>query len=236
MSSQFQNTLTLIPARGGSKGLPGKNIRPFLGVPLIAHSINAARDSGVAGRIVVSTDDPVIAEVSLACGAEVPFMRPDGIASDDSPVASAALHAVDWFIEHEAWEAQWLLLLQPTSPLRCHSDISKAFKLLTENDADAVVAVSETKHHPYWVKSLSEDGFLQPFVNGQTDPSRRQDLPTALALNGLLYLIRVSTLRECGAFCPPRCLPLIIPASRAYDIDTEEDFRIAECAVKPLHY
>lgn len=224
------DVLTLIPARGGSKGLPGKNIRPFLGKPLIARSIDAARDSGVAGRIVVSTDDREIADVSLAHGAEVPFMRPVDIAADASPVLAAALHAVDWFIEHENWEARWLLLLQPTSPLRTAEDIQQAFQLLEPTDADAVVGVSETKSHPFWVKTLTSEGFLRPFVEGQTAPGRRQDLPPAFALNGMLYLVRVSTLREEGAFCPRRTLPLVIPSSRAFDIDTEQDFLIAEFA------
>jgi CMP-N-acetylneuraminic acid synthetase len=224
--------LTLIPARGGSKGLPGKNIRPFLGKPLIARSIDAARDSGVAGRIVVSTDDREIADVSLAHGAEVPFLRPEDIAADASPVLAAALHAVDWFIEHENWQASWLLLLQPTSPLRTPGDIQQAFHLLEPTDADAVVGVSETKSHPFWVKTLTDDGFLRPFVGGQNAPARRQDLPPAFALNGMLYLVRVSTLREEGAFCPQRTLPLVIPSSRAFDIDTEQDFLIAEYAAQ----
>jgi CMP-N,N'-diacetyllegionaminic acid synthase len=220
--------LTLIPARGGSKGLPGKNTRPFLGKPLIAHTIDAARDSGVAGRITVSTDDPEIAGVSRTHGAEVPFLRPPEIAADDSPVLAAALHAVDWFIQNESWEPRWILLLQPTSPLRTADDIRHAFDLLRETEADAVVGVSETKSHPYWVKSLTEEGFLRPFVEGQSSPSRRQDLPPAYALNGMLFLVRVSTLREKRAFCPRRSLPLVIPSSRAFDIDTAHDFLIAE--------
>lgn len=224
------DVLALIPARGGSKGLPGKNIRPFLGKPLIARSIDAARESGMAGRIVVSTDDQEIAEVSRIHGAEVPFLRPPGIAADASPVLAAALHAVDWFIEHENWSPRWLLLLQPTSPLRTSDDIRHAFGLLAQHDADAVVGVSETKSHPFWVKTLTDDGFLRPFVDGQNAPARRQDLPPAFALNGMLYLVRVSTLREEGAFCPRRTLPLIIPSSRAFDIDTEQDFLIAEYA------
>ena len=224
--------LTLIPARGGSKGLPGKNIRPFLGKPLIARSIDAARDSGVAGRIVVSTDDQEIADLSLTHGAEVPFLRPKEIAADASPVLAAALHAVDWYIEYENWEARWLLLLQPTSPLRTAGDIQQAVQLLQNEDADAVVAVSETKSHPYWIKTLDPNGYLKPFVDGQTAPSRRQDLPSAFALNGMLYLVRVSTLREEAAFCPRRTLPLVIPSSRAFDIDTEHDFQIAEFAAQ----
>ena len=224
------DVLTLIPARGGSKGLPGKNIRPFLGKPLIAHTIDAAREARVAGRIVVSTDDPQIAEVSRSHSAEAPFLRPQEIAADVSPVLAAALHAVDWFIQNESWEPRWLLLLQPTSPLRTANDIRNAFDLMRESEADAVVSVSDTKSHPYWVKTLTADGFLRPFVDGQTSPDRRQDLPPAYALNGMLYLVRISTLREEGAFCPLRTLPLIIPSSRAFDIDTEQDFLIAEYA------
>lgn len=222
--------LTLIPARGGSKGLPGKNIRSFLGKPLIARTIETAKDSGMAGRILVSTDDPEIARVSEACGAEVPFLRPAEIAADASPVLAAALHALDWLEEHDGWKAEWLLLLQPTSPLRTADDIRHAFELVQSADTDAVVAVSETKSHPFWVKTLDPSGHLRPFIADQKAPARRQELPPAYALNGLLYLVRVSTLTEEGAFCPDKTRSLIIPAIRAFDIDSEEDFLIAEFA------
>lgn len=224
------DVLTLIPARGGSKGLPGKNIRPFCGKPLITRTIETARESGVAGRIVVSTDDPEIARVAKASGAEVPFLRPAAIAADASPVLAAAIHALDWLEANDGWTPTWLLLLQPTSPLRTSVDIRRAFEILQSGDADAVVAVSEAKSHPYWVKTLDAAGFLRPFVEGQTAPSRRQDLPAALALNGLLYLVRVSTLRADGEFCPAKTLPLVIPVLRAFDIDSELDFLIAEYA------
>lgn len=222
--------LTLIPARGGSKGLPGKNTRPFLRKPLIAHTIDAARDSGVAGRIVVSTDDAEIARVSAESGAEVPFLRPAEIAGDAAPVLAAAFHALDWFATHEGWTAQWLLLLQPTSPLRTADDIRRAFEIVHSEDTDAVVAVSDTKSHPFWVKTLDPSGHLQPFIADQRAPACRQELPPAYALNGLLYLVRTSTLRKEGAFCPVKTRPLIIPSIRAFDIDSEDDFLIAEFA------
>lgn len=222
--------LTLIPARGGSKGLPGKNIRPFLGKPLIALTIDAARESGVAGRIVVTTDDAEIARVSAASGAEVPFLRPAEIANDAAPVLAAALHALDWFENHDGWKPEWLLLLQPTSPLRTADDIRRAFEIAQSENTDAVVAVSETKSHPFWVKTLDSSGHLQPFIADQKAPARRQELPPAYALNGLLYLVRVTTLRNEGAFCPAETRPLLIPSIRAFDIDSEEDFLIAEFA------
>jgi CMP-N,N'-diacetyllegionaminic acid synthase len=222
--------LTLIPARGGSKGLPGKNTRPFLGKPLIAHTIDAARDSGVAGRIVVSTDDAEIARVSAESGAEVPFLRPAEIAGDAAPVLAAALHALDWFENHDGWKPEWLLLLQPTSPLRTADDIRRAFEIAQSENTDAVVAVSDTKSHPFWVKTLDSSGHLLPFIPDQKAPARRQELPAAYALNGLLYLVRVSTLKNENAFCPAKTRPLLIPSIRAFDIDTEEDFLIAEFA------
>lgn len=224
------SVLTLIPARGGSKGLPGKNIRCFRGKPLVAHAIEAARDSRVAGRILVSTDDTEIARVAKESGAEVPFVRPMEIAGDESPVLDAALHALGWLQTNEGWKAEWLLLLQPTSPLRTADDICHAFELLQSSGADAVVTVSEPKSHPFWAKTLDASGYLCPFVEGQMAPSRRQDLPPAFALNGMIYLVRVSTLRDEGVFCPAKTLPLVIPASRAFDIDSEQDFLIAEYA------
>ncbi|MFM2242482.1 MAG: hypothetical protein RLZ97_1337 [Verrucomicrobiota bacterium] len=227
--------LTLIPARGGSKGLLGKNTRPFLGKPLIAHTIDAARDSGVAGRIVVSTDDAEIARVSAESGADVPFLRPAEIAGDAAPVLAAALHALDWFTTYEGWKAEWLLLLQPTSPLRTADDIRRAFEIARSENTDAVLAVSETKSHPFWVKTLLLSGHLQPFIADQKAPARRQELPPAYAINGLLYLVRTSTLREEGAFCPTNTRPLLIPSIRAFDIDSEEDFLIAEFASSLSH-
>jgi CMP-N,N'-diacetyllegionaminic acid synthase len=222
--------LTLIPARGGSKGLPGKNIRPFQGMPLIAHSIIAARESGLSGRIVVSTDDPEIADVALAYGAEVPFLRPQALADDVSPVIETALHALDWWLGANGTDPLLLLLLQPTSPLRTSEDIRQAFRLIQSSDSDAVVSVTEAKAHPYWVKTIGAEGYLRPFVDGQTQPARRQDLPNAYALNGMLYLVKTAILRAQGEFCPRLTLPLIIPASRAIDIDSESDFLMAEFA------
>jgi CMP-N,N'-diacetyllegionaminic acid synthase len=224
------SVLTLIPARGGSKGIPGKNIRQFLGRPLIAHTIEAARNSRVSGRIVVSTDDAEIARAAKESGAEVPFLRPAEIAADDSPVLSTAMHALDWLEANNGWTPEWLLLLQPTSPLRTPDDIRRAFELLKSNDADAVVAVSAVKSHPYWTKTVGTSGYLCPFIEGQRTPSRRQELSPALALNGMLYLVRVSVLRNEGEFCPTNAIPLLIPASRAFDIDSEQDFLIAEYA------
>jgi len=224
------SVLTLIPARGGSKGVVGKNIRRFCGKTLIAHAIEAARDSRVAGRIVVSTDDAEIARVAKDCGAEVPFVRPTEIAGDESPILAAALHALEWLQTNEGWKAEWMLLLQPTSPLRTAADICLAFELLQSSDADAVVTVSEPKSHPFLVKTLDASGYLFPFVDGQVDPPRRQDLPPVFALNGMIFLVRVSTLKDEGVFCPAKTLPLAIPASRAFDIDSERDLLIAEYA------
>lgn len=152
------------------------------------------------------------------------------MAQDASPVLAAALHALDWLEENEHWTAEWLLLLQPTSPLRTADDIRNATTLLRQSDADAVLAVSETKSHPNWVKTLTPDGFLAPFIEGQIQPSRRQELPHAFAINGLLYLVRTSTFRDELTFSPKKTLPLMIPTMRAIDIDTETDFRMAEFA------
>jgi N-acylneuraminate cytidylyltransferase/CMP-N,N'-diacetyllegionaminic acid synthase len=230
------NVLMLVPARGGSKGLPGKNARPFLGKPLVARAIQTAADSRVAGRIVVSTDNSDIARAAKDYGAEVPFLRPGELAGDESPVLAAALHALDWLEANEGWKADWLLLLQPTSPLRTADDIRGAFAILNSGDADAVVSVTEAKAHPFWVKSLDPQGYLRPFVDGQAAPTRRQDLPPAFSLNGMIYLVRTSALREERDFCPKKTFPLVIPAARAFDIDCEQDFLIAEYAGNLMNF
>lgn len=215
------SALAVIPARSGSKSLPGKNVRLFHGRPLLHWSISAARESGVAERIIVSTDDEEIATIARAGGAEVPFLRPAALAQDDSPMLDVML---DLLTRLESVPEN-VLLLQPTSPLRNADDLRRAAALLA--DADAVVSVTAAKHHPQWLQRISPEGLLEPFTR-EPAPACRQDLPKVYALNGALYLVRTTALRAERTFRPARTLAYEMPAERSVDIDSELDWRLAE--------
>lgn len=217
--------LALIPARGGSKGLPRKNILPVGGKPLIAWRIESAL---TCDRVIVSTDDEEIAAVARQHGAEVPFMRPESIAGDETPMLDVALHLLDWLPE----APEYLLLLQPTSPLCSTDDLTNAIQLARDKNADAVVSVTEVSKHPYWMKSINADGYLQNFLPEAETPSRRQDLPPAYALNGAIYLIRPHVLRAEKTFVPSRTLPYIMPPERSLDIDSAWDLHLVDLILR----
>lgn len=225
---EIDPVLALITARGGSKGLPGKNIRTLAGKPMIAWSIEAARASGVVDRVVVSTDDAEIARVARDWGAEVPFLRPAELAGDNAAHVPVVLHALDWLAGHDGYRPELVLLLQPTSPLRTAVDIRDAVSLYRKNRPQAVVGVCEPSHHPWLIKTEDEEGWLKDFVVKPAGYLPRQKLPNVYAVNGALYLISVEALRELETFTPPHTLPLVMPAERSVDIDTEHDLRLAE--------
>lgn len=218
--------LALVPARGGSRGLPGKNVAPLGGRPLIAWSIAAARQAACVGRVVVSTDDPAIAAAGRAAGAEVPFLRPAELARDDTPGVAPALHLLEWLREAGQDTPEWLAYLQPTSPLRTAADIDGAFAVARDRGADAVLAVVEPKHHPDWMLRPGPDGWLEELAPREA-ASRRQELPPVYALNGALYLVRARALAETGTFRQPRTAPWVMPWQRSVDIDTADDLQLA---------
>src|SRR3989339_1726633 len=157
-----KNIIAIIPARAGSKGLPGKNIRLLLGKPLISWTIEHALSSKYIDKVIVSTDDRKIAEISRKCGAAVPFIRPAKLATDKAKGIDVILHAVRWF-EKKRNKFDLIMLLQPTSPLRTAGDIEAAIELLFEKKAGAVVSVCETEHHPLWSNILPKDGNMKNF-------------------------------------------------------------------------
>lgn len=224
--------VALVTARGGSKGLPGKNLRLLGGRPLIAWSIEAARASRSVGRVIVSTDDPAIASAARAAGAEAPFLRPADISGDDSPHILASEHAARWLEEQEGFRPEFFLLLQPTSPFRTGADIDAAVGLAREKNAVAVVSVCEAKPHPGKTFGLAADGTLTPFLADGPAYRRRQDLPAALAENGAIYLNRREALLRDRNFIPPGAVPYLMPAERSLDIDSAWDFELAELMVR----
>ena len=224
----MNRVLGLITARGGSKGIPGKNLRLVAGRPLIAWTLEAARASRRLDRIVLSTDDPEIAEVGRQVGAEVPFLRPAKLANDRSPVIDASLHALQWLEKMENYIPMYGMLLQPTSPLRTAEDIDAAIGLAEKQNADAVVSVTSVDRHPYLLKVMDENGRLAPFMKPEFAGSRRQDLPPVVGLNGAIYLVRRTVLRELKTWCPAGALAYIMPAERSLDVDTPWDLRLAD--------
>lgn len=214
--------LALIPARGGSKGIPHKNIRALDGKPLIAHTILAARQSKGIERVVVSTDDPNIADVALKWGAEVPFLRPTELAADNSPGIEAVLHALELIPK-----ATRCLLLQPTSPMRTAADIDGILALHAQKCCPSVVSVTASPKHPQWMMRLNADQRLSPIL----PPSRadtRQQLEPIYALNGALYLADRAWLQDQRSFIGPGTLGYPMPPDRSVDIDTPLDWLWAE--------
>jgi len=219
--------LTVIPARGGSKGLPGKNIRPLAGLPLLAHSIRCARLAGLED-IIVSTDSAEIAEVARAHGAEIPFMRPAALASDSAAMMPVIEHALK-AMEHIGGRFERVLLLDPTSPGRLPDDIVAANALLDGDiAASGVVAVSRPHFNPYWVGVTTHEGAMQPAFSALARSNRRQDVPAFYRINGALYLWRREFVLSGAHWSDVRMLPLEIPEARAFSIDTLDEFEMAE--------
>jgi CMP-N-acetylneuraminic acid synthetase len=223
----------LIPARGGSKGIPRKNVKPLAGKPLIAWTVQAALASRRVDRVIVSTEDAEIAAVARECGAETPFRRPPELARDDTPGDAVVLHAIEWLCRGGATAPEYVMLLQPTCPLREARDIDGAVDLARQRRALAVVSVVEVCHHPCYARLLGADGRLMSFldsVRGHSapEPTRRQDLPRVYTENGAVFLAQVPFFMERRTFFGPDTLAYVMPPERSLDIDSEWTFRLAD--------
>lgn len=225
----------LIVARGGSKTIPGKNIAPVAGKPLMAWTIEAARASQSLTRVVVSTDEQIYADVARSFGADVPFIRPRELAQDDSDREDVILHALQWLEDHERYCPDYLMLLQPTSPLRTAEDIDAAVAMARHLDAEAVVSVTKAPSHPYLAMSLAEDGRLTDFMPKPTGYLRRQSFPPAYALNGAVFLARRAVLLTRRSFYTDRTYAYVMPAERSLDVDTSWDLHLADLVLRATH-
>lgn len=227
MTHASPRVLGLIPARGGSKRLPGKNLKPLCGKPLIAWTIDAALAARSLTQVVVSTDDPAIAGAARDHGAEVPFLRPAELASDTADGLSVTRHAVQ-VLADAGTNFDYVMVLQPTSPLRSAADIDAAIALAVERDADNIVSVCPTDHPPEWSNALPADNNLKDFYRPGVRGIRSQDLPVSYRLNGALYLHRTAPLLA-GQAPDTRVASYayIMPRERSVDIDTAMDFAIA---------
>lgn len=225
-------SLGIIPARGGSKGLPRKNVRMLGGKPLIAHTIQAALASRL-DRVILSTDDAEIAEVGRKWGIEVPFMRPPELAADDTPSLAVLLHALHFLEEHERFLPDAAVFLQPTAPFRTAQHIDEALELFTNSDATSVLGVTAVcEVHPYFMFEVDPDRKLRPFLRIKDRPLRRQDLPVYYRINGALYITRRAYFRDLPHHAPvfdfDDSIAYVMDSVSSIDINDYLDFQRAE--------
>ena len=227
--------LGLIPARSGSKGIPGKNTRLLHGRPLLAYTAQVARESGVIDRLVLSTEDKEIAAVGRAEGVEVPFLRPAVLASDSSPMIDVVQHALSE-LDSKGWEPEIVVLLQPTSPLRESARVKQAVNMLRAEACDSVVTVVELPRHysPDYVMRI-EDGRLEPFLATGSAVTRRQDARLAYVRDGSVYAFWRETVSKYGSIYGQDCRALVIPSAEAVTLDVPSDWIEAESEMRKRH-
>lgn len=232
-----RKTLAIIPARGGSKGIPRKNIKHLAGKPLIARTIEPARAAGVFDRVVVSTDDAEIADVARQHHADVPFLRPQALAQDETPTLPVIEHAVQWLKENEGVEYEYVVVLEPTFPLRTPEHIKEALALLYESDADSVVSVVPVPGHfkPHWQFLLNDNQTLSVFTGEAVRDiiPRRQELPVTYTRNGAIYAFKANLLfQENPTMYGEKTVGYLMGEEYSVDIDEPDDWDRAEAKIK----
>lgn len=229
--------LGIITARGGSKGVPGKNLKLLAGKPLLAYTIEAARACPALDRVILSTEDAAIAELGRSLGCQVPFIRPAELSRDDTPHLPVIQHASAWMQNQGNYQPDAVMVLQPTSPQRTADDISNALALLESSGADSVLSVSPVPahHHPSRTLRLDDEGFAELFANGapvRTRINRRQDLSEAWVMNGAIYACRTRLLSGPDpSLYGDRVVAYRMPIERSISIDTMDDWAEAERAL-----
>jgi N-acylneuraminate cytidylyltransferase/CMP-N,N'-diacetyllegionaminic acid synthase len=224
--------LTIIPARGGSKGIPKKNIVDLAGKPLIAWVIEAARNAHSLSRLIVDTDLEEIAAVARQWGAETPYLRPAEYARDDTPTIATLQHALRWLEEHEGYVPDYLMCLQAVTPFLTAADIDGAAALALEKQAEAVVSVAPLKHPPQWLKKVDDDQRMHDYFPDQPFVSRRQDVPPAYELNGAIYIARPRLLLEQGTWYTDQTYAYVMKNEVWVDIDTPFDLQLADVVMQ----
>lgn len=223
--------LGIILARKGSQLLPRKNIKRLAGKPLIAYTIEAALNSRCLDRVIVSTDDRGISNVSKKWGAEAPFLRPSQLARDGTPALEVLQNVLRWLKSNEDYAPGAVMTLQPTSPLRDPQHIHQAVRLFRRTGADSVVSVCQAEHSPYWMMRLKR-GRVFPFMRSRFENARRQDLPPVYRPNGAVYLTRYRVVMEKEKILGPDTRAFVMDAESSLDIDTPLDFKVAELLLK----
>lgn len=221
--------LGLITARGGSKGVPGKNIKPLCGKPLLAYTTDAALASNRLSKVVLTTDDPDIAEVGRSLGVEVPFLRPATLAEDATPTFPVVVHAIE-YLEKTGETFDAICLLQPTNPFRKAEEIDRCIELLESTGADSVISVVRVPHqyNPKWVYLQNESGEMQLSTGESAPTTRRQDLPPAFCRDGSIYVTRRHVLDTYGDLYGRSVRGFESDEARSVNIDTMDDWEAAE--------
>lgn len=221
--------VALVPARAGSKGIPGKNIKPLCGKPLIGYTAEVIAAAHIFDRVLLSTDSEEIADVGRAFGLDAPFIRPEGLARDDTPMLAVVEHALDW-LERNGTAAKILVLLQPTQPLRTTANVIRAVEILQASDCDSVVSVVAMPAHmsPDFVMRIDDEGRLVNFLAEGATVTRRQDARPAYVRDGTVYAMRADTVRKHRSLYGSVCLPLVVDAQHSINIDSHADWQEAE--------
>jgi len=231
MEVRNKKILGLINARGGSKGIPRKNIKNLAGKPLIAYTIDAGLGCTFIDDLVVSTDDEEIALIAKSCGAQVPFIRPLELAQDDVRQIDSVLHAIDYMENKHQIKYDWIVLLQPTSPFRTAEDINKAFELMAKEGAESVISFSPVEnHHPYHMYSV-EHGHPKPIIDFKRNNMQRQNLPNVYIVNGAIRISARDYVVGHKSFFSDNSCAYVMPRERSVNIDDPFDWEIAEFMV-----
>lgn len=230
-----KTVLAIIPARGGSKGISKKNIKSLNGKPLIAYTIEESLKSKYIDRLIVSTEDTEIAHISLKYGAEVPFLRPQELALDETPGIEPILNVIDTLKETEKYFSDYTICLQCTSPFRKVYNIDEALELLSHNEEEFVVSVCESEISPYWMKKI-ENGMLKDFVTYNKSYYRRQNLPIIYRLNGAIYAGSTDKISVQKNWYNESALSYVMKQSESIDIDNMLDLKFAEFMLKEGYY
>jgi CMP-N,N'-diacetyllegionaminic acid synthase len=223
-----KKVLAIIPARGGSKGIPRKNIKLLAGKPLIAWTIEEAKKSKYIDRLILSSEDAEIINVAKERGCEVPFVRPVELAKDDTPGIEPVLHAMNSLkVKYD-----YIVLLQPTSPMRLVADIDGCIEACIISKAPSCVSVTEVSQHPHWMYTIGTTGYLSPFI-GQTHKTYcRQDLPQVYFLNGAVYVSESNVLEDCRSFVTTETKAYVMSKERSLDIDDDVDLKLFEISIE----
>jgi N-acylneuraminate cytidylyltransferase len=224
---QKKSVLAIIPARGGSKGVPRKNIRLLAGKPLIAWTIEEAKKSKYIDRLILSSEDEEIISVAKKWGCEVPFVRPAELAKDETPGIEPVLHAMKALDE----KYDYVVLLQATSPMRLVDDIDGCIETCASSNAPSCVSVTEVSEHPYWMYRINKADCLVPFIQQEEEIQRRQDLPDVYILNGAVYIAETNWLAQSRSFLTESTKAFVMPQGRSLDIDNDIDFKLCEVLI-----
>lgn len=227
-----KSVLGIVPARGGSKRVPRKNIREIAGKPLIYYTIEAARKSKVINRLIVSSDSPEIIEYARSQDVETPFTRPEEISSDSALSVDVALHAIDYIEKHEQQTYGYVCLLEPTCPFRKTDDIDSALNKLIDSDFDSLIGLIPTSP-PCRVRYIENGEVIMPYKNEYIDfMKNKSKYPQAYVPGGGIFCAKVEEMRQEHHISPGKIMPYVFDCYNALDIDTVEEFKIAECLLK----